>query len=141
MVDFRSKSSDCQFGSKEHVPMQLGIMKVEHVTLINLKTRASLVFLRHSTCSRTMVHQKAVQMESGKLHPLLPYPKCKVAVPRNFSIPNLRNGRCLSDPFHPISFNPTFKFEWLGSGGPDNELWIPNASSAQLGIWGLLSII
>jgi hypothetical protein len=71
-----------------------------------------------------MVHQKAVQMKSGKLHPLLPYPKCKVAVPRNLSIPNLRNDRCLSDPFHPINFNPTLKFEWLGSGGHDNELWI-----------------
>jgi hypothetical protein len=31
--------------------MQLGIMKVEQVTLISLKARASLVFLEHSTCS------------------------------------------------------------------------------------------
>ena len=31
--------------------MQLGIMKVEQVTLTSLKARASLVFLEHSTCS------------------------------------------------------------------------------------------
>ena len=81
MVDYRSKSSDCQFSSKEYVPKQLRIMKVGQGTLINLKgscqpcvSRAQYLF------RRTMVHQEAVQMESGKLHSFLPYPKCKVAV-------------------------------------------------------------
>lgn len=90
-----------------------------------------------------MVQQEAVQMGSGNLHPFLPYPKCEVAVAN----PNFVHTRvfgmtaaCRISSIRQASTPPS-SLNGLQVAATMNELWIPNSSSAQLGIWGLLSII
>lgn len=138
MVDCRSKSSDCQFGSREYVPRQLRIMKVGQGTLINSKgscqpcvSRAQYLF------RRIMVHQEAVQMESGKLHSFLPYPKCKVAIANPKFVHARVFGMTAASRISSIrqALTPPSSLNGSQATATMNELWLPNARSAgNLGV-------
>jgi hypothetical protein len=109
------------------------IMKVGQDTQINLKgscqpcvSRAQYLF------RRTVVYKEAVQMEFGKLHSFLLYPKCKAAIANPKFVHTRVFGMTAASRISSIrqASTPPSSLNDSQVTATMNELWNPNASSA-----------
>lgn len=146
MVGRRSKGTlvVTHLSQKEHIPRQLRKIKVGQGTLINLKRHMPALCFSNTVPVQTNRGSPGGCADANWKAPLGPsVPKCKVATANPKIVHTRVFGMTAASRISSIRQASTPPSSLNGSQvtAPMNELWIPNASPAQLGTSALLSII